>query len=1087
MPSGKREAERKGNPPVNTGSSPNSDGRANNTMEEANEPARGSGGWRGFFSASKVPPSDHGVVARYLLSDSVHRELYLAGQARENSVEEFKKRLPGQYAQEVAEVGRRAGVSKRDLLARGITSKQAYMAMRLHRVGNYTPATQRRRRPKRPVHRQLDTRNEENFPEAGKAGADGCATRRKKRRLLLIAVAWATSDATAPTKDAEPNDYQRARRAADLEPAGCCPWPDCKQTKRHVRRALGEGDGDDTACGWSTNVHQRSGGGAVATGPFEGRVPVIVVRNLVIPDVLGTNFFNSFVRTVDWQTQEITTMDGSKVRIEHDPTWAGQPSIGCAVVAKPQGVGIDAGAGADGPDDWTRARVDRAECSAQTDLGRTSCVQHRIETGGAQLMKLSPRRLPQAQREVVDQPFREMLHAGKKDGSPRFCVDHRRLNAVTRVDAQPIPPIDDTLDALAGVKWFSTLDLASGCWQVEVAESREKSAFSTPLRLFQFRVMPFGLCNALATFQRLMEKALRGLTGGAFGALGKGAVPPAVRGTADQASKVPTDATGTWATLVQIQRRRRRSRRGPHLSANFAGVANPLQALIKKGEKWRWCLKEKEAFVCLKHALVSFPILCHPHFDRTFLVDVDASEDAIGAVLSQQGEQGPSRVVAYASRLLSRAERSYCATRREMLALVWATHHFRPYLTFGSLRDRLPAGWKNKLSSTLRWSLVPGRGTRTRMRCLVALADSAGPVMTPQMSTWQLWRAGVDREGEMATTGSRWQSLDEEPMEPARQDSPAGEDCMSHVVAGHPEVEHPGNPYGHPQLTDGGHLGVAKTPAKMCAAHAIPTRKLQAPIQLQPVSQPFQRVPVNPLRRYGVARTVATALVNGVFCRYGAPETLHYDQSRNFESELVKEVCQLFDVTKTWATAYHPQSDGLVERMNRTLLDMLAKASIDHPEDWDVHLGGVLLAYRTMDLMYGVPTDAQHLRRDLERVYEVIRKKAGREQRRQKAWKDRKAYGPVYERGDQRKLDWNTYRVEKMGGGREQMVVHFDRLKPYHGTHQGEGAQRRQRERRETRTQKVSTGRALHEGESGVAHADRANNSISPENEAEES
>ncbi|KRZ63137.1 hypothetical protein T02_14246 [Trichinella nativa] len=99
MPSGKREAERKGNPPVNTGPSPNSDGRANNTMEEANEPAGGSGacycpplafhpdmdsdGWlerlEDFFSASRVPPSDHGVVARYLLSDSVHRELYPAG------------------------------------------------------------------------------------------------------------------------------------------------------------------------------------------------------------------------------------------------------------------------------------------------------------------------------------------------------------------------------------------------------------------------------------------------------------------------------------------------------------------------------------------------------------------------------------------------------------------------------------------------------------------------------------------------------------------------------------------------------------------------------------------------------------------------------------------------------------------------------------------------------------------------------------------------------------------------------------------------------------------------------------------------
>ncbi|KRY37498.1 Pro-Pol polyprotein [Trichinella spiralis] len=79
------------------------------------------------------------------------------------------------------------------------------------------------------------------------------------------------------------------------------------------------------------------------------------------------------------------------------------------------------------------------------------------------------------------------------------------------------------------------------------------------------------------------------------------------------------------------------------------------------------------------------------------------------------------------------------------------------------------------------------------------------------------------------------------------------------------------------------------------------------------------------------AITVATVLVNGIFCRYGAPETLHSDQGRNFEAEVIREVCRLFSV------AYHPQSDGLVERMNRTLIDMLAKVSIEQPEDWDVH------------------------------------------------------------------------------------------------------------------------------------------------------
>ena len=86
----------------------------------------------------------------------------------------------------------------------------------------------------------------------------------------------------------------------------------------------------------------------------------------------------------------------------------------------------------------------------------------------------------------------------KRDGSTRFCVDFRKVNQVTKKDAQPLPRIDDTLDALGAAKWFSTLDLASGYWQVEVEPAdREKTAFATPQGLYQFRVMPFGLCNAL--------------------------------------------------------------------------------------------------------------------------------------------------------------------------------------------------------------------------------------------------------------------------------------------------------------------------------------------------------------------------------------------------------------------------------------------------------------------------------------------------------------------------------------------------------------------------------------------------------------
>ena len=362
--------------------------------------------------------------------------------------------------------------------------------------------------------------------------------------------------------------------------------------------------------------------------------------------------------------------------------------------------------------------------------------------------------------EPSSSPFASPIVLVKKpDGSTRFCIDFRALNKVTRFDAEPIPDVEVLFTKLKGKTIFSKLDLTKGYWQIPMApEDKEKTAFRTPLGLFQFKRMPFGLCTAPSTFARMMnmldfdrfaavhffddiliasdswEEHWNSLDG-VLTLLNKHGLtvrPSKVELGLDtieflghrvgQGVMSPVDSKVSRMLNIAVPSTKKQVQAVLGLFGfyrryvpDFAALVAPLTNLTCKQApaKVKWSEECQIAFDTVRNILSAHPVLLLPDFGKSFTVRTDASNTGLGAVLLQPNDQDELRPVLFASRKLLDRETRYSTVERECLAVVWAVDKFHRYIYgrhFFLQTDHSPLTYLSASRSTnarlLRWALA---------------------------------------------------------------------------------------------------------------------------------------------------------------------------------------------------------------------------------------------------------------------------------------------------------------------------------------------------------------------------------------------
>ena len=335
--------------------------------------------------------------------------------------------------------------------------------------------------------------------------------------------------------------------------------------------------------------------------------------------------------------------------------------------------------------------------------GKAIYAPHEINTGDAKPVKIPAKRRVWSESEAIEKEITTMLETGvikksispwaapvvivdKPDGSKRICVDYRELNKVTVKDAYPAPHVEESLDPLCKAKFITNLDLLSGYWQIPLDKKDQyKTAFTTSSGLYEYTVLPMGLTNSPASFQRCMEQVLEGLTGKIckvyiddivifsdtweehlrhlqlvfdrlreYGMMGKlqkcQFVPKTIKvlGIMVENGQISPNQDKIQAikglrspenikelrTFLGLTGHYRRFIKG------YAEIAKPLTQLTSTKVEYKWTDRQQEAFLHLKALLMNKPILILPRYDRNFILETDASKEGLGVILSQKDDEG---------------------------------------------------------------------------------------------------------------------------------------------------------------------------------------------------------------------------------------------------------------------------------------------------------------------------------------------------------------------------------------------------------------------------------------------------------------